>query len=73
MPDLFDYDKMEWSSKFLKFMLTIRDGAGNPVDETMAEFAGSWDGSPDLGLYYPMQVRYTAIIVPPGGGEPVWP
>ena len=33
---------------------------------------GKWFGSPDFSLYYPMQVRYTAIIVPPGGGEPVW-
>jgi len=56
-------------------MLVVKDGNGYPVDLGNPEWATLWDGTPELTLYYPMQVHYTAIIVPPGepspwGGEP---
>ncbi len=72
MPLLYNYNNMDWWSRFYKLMLVVRDSAFNPVDDQVM-FAGLWDGSPDFSLYFPMEVRYTAIIVPPGGGPPVWP
>ena len=47
-------------------VLVVKDTDGKPVD-TRYGFDGAWAGAPDLGLYYPMQVRYTAVLVPPGG------
>lgn len=72
MTSLYQYGNINWSRYLLLEMLVVKDGNGAPVDTRMG-FGGKWIGSPDLSLYYPMKVRYTAIIVPPGGGEPVWP
>lgn len=46
-------------------MLVIKDKAGNPVDDRFG-FGGKWDGSPDFSLYYPMTVRFTAVVVARG-------
>ena len=72
MPTLYQYNNVVWSRYLLMQMLVVKDASGVPVDDRYG-YAGEWSGSPNLGLYYPMKVRYTAIIVPPGGGEPVWP
>ena len=46
-------------------MLVIKDKDGNPVDDRFG-FGGKWDGSPDFSLYYPMTVRFTAVVVAKG-------
>jgi len=53
-------------------MLHITD-KNNHQPDSYDGFMGKWYGSPNWGLYYPMRLRYTAVIVPPGGGAPVWP
>ncbi len=46
-------------------MLVIKDKDGRPVDDRFG-FGGKWDGSPDFSLYYPMTVRFTAVVVAKG-------
>lgn len=46
-------------------MLVIKDRAGKPVDDKR-QFAGKWHGSPDWSLYFPMTVRFTAVVVAKG-------
>ena len=72
MTSLYQYTHADWSRYLLMEMLVLKDANGVPVDDRYG-YAGKWSGSPNFSLYYPMKVRYTAIIVPPGGGEPVWP
>ena len=73
MTSMFQYNNINWERELLVAMTVVKDKNGNPVDNTYSQFVGKWYGSPDLSLYYPMKVHYTAIIVPPGGGEPIWP
>ncbi|MFZ3168839.1 MAG: PGF-pre-PGF domain-containing protein [Candidatus Methanoperedens sp.] len=75
MTSLFQYSNLNWTQKLLIMMLDITDKNGVLIDDRTAyNFNKTWDGgNTNLGLYYPMQVRYTAVIVPPGGGEPIWP
>ncbi|HWR26517.1 MAG TPA: PGF-pre-PGF domain-containing protein, partial [candidate division Zixibacteria bacterium] len=72
MTSLYQYGNISWNRSLRIEMLVVSDGSGFPIDDRYG-WNGTWDGSPDFTLYYPMQVRYTAIIVPPGGGTPVWP
>ncbi|HWQ96139.1 MAG TPA: carbohydrate binding domain-containing protein [Candidatus Methylomirabilis sp.] len=72
MQSLYQYNNIRWGRSLLMEMLVVKDSKGTPVDDRFGH-AGKWSGSPNLGQYYPMKVRYTAIIVPPGGGKPVWP
>src|SRR3990167_1283023 len=72
MMTLFQYNNISWNRSLLTQMLVIKDKNGIPVDDRYG-WDGRWDGSPDFSLYYPMKVYYTAIIVPPGGGAPIWP
>jgi hypothetical protein len=65
LADIWQYGVIEWDRALLNLMLTVKDVDGNPVD-TRYGFDGLWAGSPDLGLYYPMQVRFSAVLVPPG-------
>ncbi|MCL7412873.1 MAG: carbohydrate binding domain-containing protein [ANME-2 cluster archaeon] len=73
MTSLFNYGGIDWNRQLLVAMTVVKDKYGTPVDNTYSQFTNKWYGAPNLGLYYPMNVRYTAIIVPPGGGAPVWP
>ncbi|VVB55280.1 Carbohydrate binding domain protein [uncultured archaeon] len=72
MTSLFQYSNISWNRALFLQELIVKDGRGWPVDDRYG-FLGTWIGSPDFSLYYPMQVRYTYIIVAPGGGEPIWP
>ncbi|NJD51367.1 MAG: hypothetical protein FIB07_00690 [Candidatus Methanoperedens sp.] len=71
MTSLYQYYNISWDRKLLDRMLVVKDKNGMPVDTRYRPPFGPFDGG-NLGLYYPMQVRYTAIVVPPGGGQPVW-
>lgn len=72
MTSLFQYSNIAWSRSLLTEMLVVKDVNGKPVDDRYG-WAGTWSGSPNFALYYPMKVRYTAIVVSPGGGAPIWP
>ena len=72
MPTLYQYNNIDWYRELLVLMTVVKDRNGIPVDNRYG-YDGLWIGSPDFSRYYPMDVRYTAIIVPPGGGAPVWP
>ena len=63
---------IDWTRKPQVIMLHITD-ANKIQPDSYPEYINNWFGAPNWGLYYPMRVRYTAIIVPPGGGAPVWP
>jgi len=73
MTKLFQYGSaIDWTRKPHVIMLHITD-ANRVQPDSYASYMDKWYGTPDWGLYYPMRVRYTALIVPPGGGAPVWP
>jgi len=63
---------IDWTRKPHVIMLHITD-ANKVQPDSYPDYMSRWYGTPNWGLYYPMRVRYTAIIVPPGGGAPVWP
>ena len=74
LSNIYQSDHIDWGRKLLIMMLDMTDKNGILIDNRPVYNMGKiWDGSPNLALYYPMNVRYTAIIVPKGGGAPVWP
>ena len=73
MTSLYQYYNLDWNRTLLSEMLVVKDKNAIPVDSRYIALFGTYVGYPDLSLYYPMQVKYTAIIVPPGGGLPIWP
>ena len=72
MRSLERYGTVDWQDTLGRAMLVLEDADGNPVDDRYG-FAGSWYGSPVFDFYFPMDVRYTALIVPPGGTFTGWP
>ena len=72
MRSLERYGTVDWQESLSRAMLVLEDRDGNPVDDRYG-FAGSWYGSPVFDLYFPMEVRYTALIVPSGGTFEGWP
>ncbi len=71
LPSIFQYGNLDWSRRMLDTMLVVKDGAGNPVDDRFG-FGGKWAGSPDFSLYYPMEVKFTAIVVAKGAAFAGW-
>lgn len=65
LASLWQYSVIDLSRALLDLMLVVKDSDGDPVD-TRYGFDGPWEGSPDLSLYYPMKVRYRAVLAPPG-------
>lgn len=65
MDRVWQVNKLDFTRALLDQMLVVKDGSGNPVDDRYG-FGGKWDGSPDFSLYYPMDVRFTAIVVAQG-------
>jgi hypothetical protein len=73
MSTLYQYSTaVDWTRKPHVIMLHMTD-ANNHQPDSYPDFMDLWYGTPNWNLYYPMKLRYTAIIVPPGGGGPVWP
>ena len=73
MNTLYQYSTaVDWTRQPHVLMLHMGDKDGQQPD-SYADFMNLWYGTPNWNLYYPMELRYTAIIVPPGGGAPVWP
>jgi hypothetical protein len=65
-------DRIPWQRGITSVMLVVRDPGNTPVDER--SFAASGDRTDfDMGDYYPMTVRYQAMVVPAGASFPGWP
>ena len=67
VPSFSQFDNMDWSKGILNLMLVIRDANNDPVDARFVQSSGAEDA------YYPMTVRYTAVLVPAGGQFQGWP
>lgn len=72
LPSLVRAGAFNWRQPASQQILIVKDRRGVPVDNRYG-FEGQWYASPIFSLYYPMQVRYTAVIVPPGGAFTDWP
>lgn len=65
-------DRIAWSSGITSVMLVVRDASGTPVDER--SFAAASDRTRfEMSDFYPMAVRYQAMLVPAGASFPGWP
>ena len=72
LPSLLRAGAFNWRQPASQQLLIVKDRRGVPVDNRYG-FEGAWYASPIFSLYYPMQIRYTAVIVPPGGAFTGWP
>ncbi|MEM7737747.1 MAG: tetratricopeptide repeat protein, partial [Deinococcota bacterium] len=61
-----------WQQRIGRQVLILKDQQGLPIDNRYG-FDGRWYASPIFSLYYPMQIRYTAVLVPAGGQFIGWP
>ncbi len=71
LSSLTNYNEIDWSRGLQQIMLILQDEEGNTLDDRVA-FQTS-NNSIDIERYYPMKVRYQAILVPFGGRFPGWP
>ena len=62
------YDAVDWSRGVSNLMVIVKDANGNPIDPGYADFSEA-----DLARYYPLKIRYSAVLVPAGGRFPGWP
>ena len=65
-------DAIAWQRGITSVMLVVREPGGAPVDDRTIPSTPS-ETRLDMSLYFPMQVRLTAVLVPPGGSPPAWP
>jgi hypothetical protein len=66
-----NYSSVNWERGLTEVMLVLKDESGNSLDDRYSYRSG--EEAPDLNQYYPMEVRYTAILVPEGSSFPGWP
>jgi tetratricopeptide (TPR) repeat protein len=66
--EFYQYDNINWSRGISNLMVILRDKNGNPVDTVFSK-----ERKQNLDLYYPMEVRYSVVIVPKGGAFQGWP
>ena len=66
--EFYQYDNIDWRKGISNLMVILRDENGNPIDTAFARDSGR-----NLDLYYPMNVRYSVVLVPPGGSFLGWP
>jgi tetratricopeptide (TPR) repeat protein len=71
IPSLSNYANVNWERGLTEVMLVLKDAEGNSLDDRYSYRSGT--EAPDLSQYYPMEVRYTAILVPEGSSFPGWP
>ena len=64
-----NYNRVDWNSGIENVMLVVKDGEGRPVDSTYFTQSGA---SLNLDRYFPMNVRFEAVIVPSGGKFQGW-
>ncbi len=68
LTSLSQYSAVDWSRGVSNLMVIVKDANGNPVDLGYADFSEA-----DLARYYPLEIRYSAVLVPAGGRFPGWP
>ena len=61
------YGSVDWTRGISGLMLILRDGDGNPINNDLVA-----EGV-DLADYYPLEAKYTAMLVPLGSSFPGWP
>jgi tetratricopeptide (TPR) repeat protein len=71
METLSGYQAIDWRNGLESVILVIKDPSGLPIDSRY--LLGDGQTPPDPELYYPLEVRFTAIVVPPGAPFPGWP
>jgi tetratricopeptide (TPR) repeat protein len=71
METLSGYRAIDWRNGLESVILVIKDPSGLPIDSRY--LLGDGQTAPDPELYYPLEVRFTAIVVPPGAQFPGWP
>lgn len=59
---------VDFSRGVSNLMMIAKDSAGNPIDPAYANLTQE-----DLARYYPLKLRYSAVLVPAGGSFPGWP
>lgn len=64
---LSNYGNIDWSQGLCELFVLIKDEDGEAADARY----GTQNGS--LKRFYPLQVRHTAVLVPPAGSFPGWP
>lgn len=69
---IFDYEHINWEQPIDEMLVSVWDKNNFPI-ETRWHHAGKWEGSPNISLYYPLKVHYTAVVVPEGGEFQGWP
>ena len=65
-----EYDSIDWSRGLINVMLVLKDEQGQPLDNTY--LVGRSEADIDLSRYYPMSVRYEAVLVPTGATFQGW-
>jgi hypothetical protein len=58
--------RFNWDHPIHAFQLVVVDGRGVPIHRRLEQGINPFQGSPDLGLYLPLDIRYTAVVVAPG-------
>ena len=59
-----NYSSVDWESGIDDVMLVVKDDQGRPVDA--AYFVGQGSETLNLEDYFPMQVNFAVVLVPPG-------
>ena len=62
------YGGVDWERGVTNLMLLVKDSSGNPIDPAYANITRA-----DLERYFPITLRYSAVLVPVGGSFPGWP
>lgn len=65
-----NYSGIDWESGIDDVMLVVKDGEGRPVDD--AYYVSQRGETLDLDDYFPMQVSFEAVLVPPGADFQGW-
>jgi tetratricopeptide (TPR) repeat protein len=68
LSNFYQYDSINWSRGISNLIVILRDENGNPLDPR-----SSPEQRLDLNLYYPIEVRYSVVLVPEGGTFRGWP
>lgn len=63
---IWGYEKIHWQQSLDEMLVSVWDQHNFPID-TRWGHGGKWEGSPNIELYYPMKVHYTAVVVAENG------
>lgn len=66
--------RFNWDRPVYELQLVVSDLRGAVVHRFIEQAHNTYDGAPDLSLYLPLKVRYSAIITAPGQSleKPSW-